>query len=86
LFQIADLEANGETLQRERDFYFDKLREVEILCQEATDDSAEEKVKELKERVLEILYRSGDGFSPPVDCEETNGAGDNGYEAGEYYH
>jgi len=56
---------------------------VEILCQE----TAEGEVKETKDKILEILYRSGDGFSPPVDAEEENGAGDNGFgEGGEYYH
>lgn len=32
-FQVADLKLKADTTERERDFYFDKLRDIEILCQ-----------------------------------------------------
>lgn len=33
LLQITELKLKVETVERERDFYFDKLRDIEILCQ-----------------------------------------------------
>ena len=32
--QVADLEVNIESLEAERDFYFEKLRKIEMICQE----------------------------------------------------
>lgn len=52
LAQIAELEVQMEGFERERDFYFGKLREVEILCQSEETDSFS------KEKVMEILYKA----------------------------
>lgn len=30
---MAEMKLKVETVERERDFYFDKLRDIEILCQ-----------------------------------------------------
>ena len=46
-------------LEQERDFYFSKLREIELLCQ------ATEKT-ELVEKVLTILYKTQEGFEIPA--------------------
>eukprot|EP01134_Creolimax_fragrantissima_P006361 CFRG6361T1 len=48
-------------LERERDFYFNKLLTVEGLCQEDQD-----KENELITRILEILYETDDGFEKPA--------------------
>lgn len=32
-FQITDLKVSVDLLEKERDFYFAKLRDVEVLCQ-----------------------------------------------------
>ena len=31
--QLAETKLKVDTVERERDFYFDKLRDIEILCQ-----------------------------------------------------
>lgn len=54
---------NLEGLEKERDFYFSKLRDIEILCQES-DDGADEPLP-LVQKILEILYATEEGFAPP---------------------
>ncbi|XP_040160666.1 microtubule-associated protein RP/EB family member 1 isoform X3 [Anopheles arabiensis] len=58
--QISDMRLNFEGLEKERDFYFSKLRDIEILCQ---DD--EQSQSPFVQKILEILYATEDGFAPP---------------------
>ncbi|CAI9727873.1 microtubule-associated protein RP/EB family member 3 [Octopus vulgaris] len=58
--QIADMKIAADGLEKERDFYFGKLRAIEILCQDHEDDTV---VKE----IMEILYATEDGFAAPDD-------------------
>ncbi|XP_023169099.1 microtubule-associated protein RP/EB family member 1 isoform X8 [Drosophila hydei] len=62
--EIMDMRLNLEGLEKERDFYFSKLRDIEILCQEA--DEAEP--AQLVQKILDILYATEDGFAPPDDA------------------
>ena len=70
----------NDTLARERNFYFNKLREIEVLCQV---ESSNEQEKEIKDQVLNILYAVEDGFTSPggtADGEyEDNLPGDGEY-------
>ena len=50
---------NLEGLEKERDFYFSKLRDIEILCQEA--DEAE--TSPIITKILDILYATEVGES-----------------------
>lgn len=71
--QVNDLTVSVEGLEKERDFYFSKLRDVEILCQGP-------EVEELPiiKQILEVLYATEEGFTAP----EENG--ENGDEEEEY--
>jgi len=65
LAQIAELESQMEGFEKERDFYFGKLREVEIFCQNAEGDDFS------KEKVVAILYKTDEG---EAGVEETPAA------------
>ncbi|KAH8285590.1 hypothetical protein KR054_011361 [Drosophila jambulina] len=50
-------------LRKECDFYYSKLRDIEVLCHE----SEETERMPIVQRILAILYATDDGFSPPND-------------------
>eukprot|EP00276_Gloeochaete_wittrockiana_P006509 CAMPEP_0184644074 /NCGR_PEP_ID=MMETSP0308-20130426/844_1 /TAXON_ID=38269 /ORGANISM="Gloeochaete witrockiana, Strain SAG 46.84" /LENGTH=286 /DNA_ID=CAMNT_0027072391 /DNA_START=40 /DNA_END=900 /DNA_ORIENTATION=+ len=55
--QLAELRLTVDGLEKERDFYFGKLREIEILCQ-----TTSSKDPELVSAVQKILYATEDDF------------------------
>lgn len=78
--KIAELQTTVEGLEKERDFYFGKLREVEVLCQAEDSDQGTCTTKaELVAAVLAILYKvddeeEGEGAeeaAPEEDGDET---------------
>jgi len=56
--QVAELEVTVEGLKKERDFYYGKLREVEVLCQDTELDGSEESAKKFKDSIMHILYKT----------------------------
>jgi len=58
--QILEMKLTVEGLEKERDFYFGKLRDVEVMCQENEATGGE-----LVRKVLDILYQTEDGFAVP---------------------
>jgi RP/EB family microtubule-associated protein len=60
--QVVELTSTVDGLEKERDFYFGKLRDVEVLCQEHEADG----IPVIKQ-ILDILYATEDGFAPPED-------------------
>ncbi|KAL8854925.1 MAG: hypothetical protein Q9221_000432 [Calogaya cf. arnoldii] len=56
-------------LERERDFYFSKLRDIELLLQQACDDNPELEKEDngLIKQVQTILYSTEEGFEIPAD-------------------
>lgn len=62
--QLTDLKLSLEGLEKERDFYFSKLRDIEILCQ---DDDETSTPQPLIQKILDILYATEDGFAPPEE-------------------
>ncbi|KAF6217131.1 hypothetical protein GE061_001484 [Apolygus lucorum] len=57
--KISDMKTLIRDLEKERDFYFGKLRDIEELCQDNTNHPA-------IGRVLDILYTTEEGFEPPL--------------------
>lgn len=59
------------SLETERNFYFNKLREIEIICQNLTDKMAQNNgepditVPDLVKHIQEILYSTAEGFQVP---------------------
>ena len=70
----SELQAAVDGLEKERDFYFGKLRDVEILLQSYdTEGSAEAggntpTLTELKDSIFKILYAADDDFVDPEEA------------------
>lgn len=58
--QLMDLKLTVSGLEKERDFYFSKLRDIELVCQEHESDT-----NPVLGKVLEVLYAT------EVTCIET---------------
>ncbi|KAM4692561.1 microtubule-associated protein RP/EB family member 1 [Rhinophrynus dorsalis] len=69
--QINVLKITVEDLEKERDFYFGKLRNIELICQENEGES-----DPVLQKIIEILYATDEGFvipdegAPPEEQEE----------------
>lgn len=59
-------------LERERDFYFSKLRDIELLIQQAVEEDPEIEKQEdgLIRLIQNILYSTEDGFEIPAETGE----------------
>jgi RP/EB family microtubule-associated protein len=73
--QVKDMTAHLEGLEKERDFYFAKLRDIEILVQQQTEvlEGAGQDDETLK-AIQQILYSTEEGFEVP-DGGADGGAG-----------
>ncbi|KAG9076338.1 hypothetical protein FRC06_009559 [Ceratobasidium sp. 370] len=74
--QVKEMSAHLEGLEKERDFYFAKLRDIEILVQQQLEVlEGEGKDDTTLREIQKILYSTEDGFEVPdtvaVDEEET---------------
>eukprot|EP00298_Acanthocystis_sp_HF-20_P008029 c17427_g1_i1.p1 GENE.c17427_g1_i1~~c17427_g1_i1.p1 ORF type:complete len:227 (-),score=76.79 c17427_g1_i1:40-720(-) len=63
--QIRDDVVTNENLTTERDFYFKKLRDVEILCQQTPEPKPEFVLE-----ICHILYAVEEGFEGPTEAQE----------------
>lgn len=62
--RVTELQLTIENLEKERDFYFGKLRDIEIMCQQP---EVQEKNLSVVEEITKILYQTEDGFEVPED-------------------
>lgn len=62
--QLMEMKLTLEGMEKERDFYFGKLRDIEILCQEVQAEDSP-----LIQKILAKLYATEDGFAAPDDPE-----------------
>ena len=70
--QMMDLRINLEGLEKERDFYYSKLRDIEILCQEEDETTT----PPIVQKILDILYATEDQnreLEPERDENGNNG-------------
>lgn len=69
-----ELKLAVDGLERERDFYFGKLRDIEIMCQSPDPELSKE---DFIAQVTKILYATEDDFVSPDELEKENAeAGD----------
>lgn len=62
--KLQELQTAAAGMEQERDFYYGKLREVEILCQDEDPNAFS------KDKVLAVLYKTEDGAAEPAAAEE----------------
>jgi len=72
--RLGEMKLTVDSLERERDFYYGKLREIEVLCQ-GNEEQEDIKLKEHVDKILEILYATEEGFAVPEDGEDGAGNG-----------
>ncbi|XP_011150944.1 microtubule-associated protein RP/EB family member 1 isoform X3 [Harpegnathos saltator] len=63
--QLVELKMSVEGLEKERDFYFGKLRDIEVMCQDCDNGDP----PPIIQKILEVLYATEDGFAPPEELE-----------------
>ena len=68
----AGLKETVAGLERERDFYFSKLRDIELLVQGAFEAEPDLEKDEggLLKQIQTILYSTEEGFEIPAETEE----------------
>ncbi|XP_050972533.1 microtubule-associated protein RP/EB family member 1a isoform X2 [Labeo rohita] len=59
---VNDLKATIADMEKERDFYFGKLRNIELICQEKEGEG-----DPTLQRIVDILYATDEGFVIPED-------------------
>jgi len=68
---ILDKNLTIEGLEKERDFYFGKLRDIEVLAQEQEGAvQGEISALEFGQKILELLYQTEEGFAVPEEDGE----------------
>jgi RP/EB family microtubule-associated protein len=66
---ITELKLSVDEMEKERDFYFSKLRDIEILTQKVTEPVITQSA--FFKQVTEILYTTEEGFEIPAESIES---------------
>ena len=66
LHQIAELKVTIDGLEKERDFYFGKLRDMEVYCQE--NEESDHDAKAIVTGIMGILYATEVQHPPHSYC------------------
>lgn len=67
---ITELKLSVDEMEKERDFYFNKLRDIEILTQKITEPAITGSL--FFKQITEILYTTEDGFEIPQEPSKAN--------------
>merc|ERR1711939_39921 len=67
--QMSEMKVSVEALEKERDFYFGKLREIEIIVAARLEEPDETPEAEILKKVQDILYQTEEGFEVPNEEE-----------------
>lgn len=65
--QLKEMQMSVDALEKERDFYYGKLRSIEIMC---TDKEGDDEMGVLVGQIFEVLYATEDGFQATEGDEE----------------
>ncbi|XP_077443602.1 microtubule-associated protein RP/EB family member 3-like isoform X1 [Stigmatopora argus] len=65
--QLLEMKLTLDGLEKERDFYFGKLRDIELICQDGDGNP-------VLNKIVDILYATEDGFTQPEDEDVDEGA------------
>ncbi|XP_078486884.1 zinc finger protein isoform X2 [Ciona intestinalis] len=71
--QNREFQSSVEALEKERDFYFGKLRDIEMICQEV--EQQEEMGEDVKlpfNKITTVLYATEEGFEAPEEDLDGN--------------
>lgn len=77
--EITNLRTDFEMLESERDFYFEKLRDIEVVLNGIVGEDAptlpepDSEISLLGNKILAILYATKDGFECPEESENDAG-------------
>merc|ERR1719242_2764990 len=71
--QVLEMKLTIEGLEKERDFYFGKLRDIELVVQEMGDEG------DFSQGILDILYATEEGFAVPDEEDGMPPPPDEGY-------
>lgn len=65
--QNAELKVTIEQVEKEREFYFGKLREIELYVQTSLDSPETASLTTVLQEIQAIMYRTEDGFEVPAE-------------------
>ncbi|KAL3895797.1 MAG: hypothetical protein SGCHY_004482 [Lobulomycetales sp.] len=69
--QNSELKVTVDQVEKEREFYFTKLREIEVCVQNAMDaPGVEQPLASVLKEIQAIMYQTEDGFEVPAGSEE----------------